>query len=138
MARDRSEDARTGWKSRRARDRDSRRRHSPEEREAIRAARASLQANEEHGFNPEVRPAQPGEGDYVSQLSDADLVALYRQLHDGRAPNGKAKRPAIERAVRAKQAEQAAQQPEPTVGDDSTELTLDQLVDDEQIESDDQ
>jgi hypothetical protein len=42
-------------------------------------------------------------------VTDADLVALYKQLHDGRAPAPKAKRPAIERAVRAKQEDRAKQ-----------------------------
>lgn len=114
MARQRPEDARTGWKSRRAAGRNSRRRLSPEERAAANAARASLIASiqQERDFNPEVRTRAASGEDFVAQLSDADLVALYKQLHAGRAPAPKAKRPAIERAVRKAQAERAAEQPD--------------------------
>lgn len=124
MARNK-DDARTGWKARRANGRSRGRRLDTDERAAIRAARATL-GPEQTDFNPEVQTTAPAPGeDFVSQLSDADLVALYRQLHDGRAPNGKAKRPAVERAVRAKQAERAVQaEPEQVnpVGEGNTEL----------------
>jgi hypothetical protein len=113
MARNK-DDARSGWKARRSQGRRRGRRIDTDERAAIRAARAGL-TPEETAFNPEVQTAAPAADDFVSALSDADLAALYKQLHDGRAPAPKAKRVTIERAVRAKQAEQAAVQelPEP-------------------------
>ena len=126
------DEARSGWRVRqeKARLRSSGAKFNRAEIAAARAAHfQSARAAEEQGFNPEVQAG----GDYVSSLSDADLVALYRQLHDSRAPNGKAKRAAIERAVRAKQAERAAAQ----ATTDDTEMTLDQLADDEQVEGDD-
>lgn len=127
-----AEDARSGWKARRARGR-NRGRTYDDDRAAIRAARATL-VGEETAFNPEVQTTDPAPGeDFVSALSDADLVALYKQLHDGRAPAPKAKRPAIERAVRAKQAERAAAPPEP---EPEAELQLDQPADDDTAEDD--
>lgn len=105
MARQNPEDSRTGWKARRARGRNRGRSHG--DRAEIRAARQAAAQAEETGFNPEVQTTAPAADDFVSALSDADLVALYKQLHNGREPKAKAKRPAIERAVRAKQAEQA-------------------------------
>lgn len=119
MPRD-TEDPRSGWKTRRADGRSRGRRIDTDERAAIRAARASL-TTEESAFNPEVQTTEPSPGeDFVSALSDADLLALYKQLHDGRSPTGRgAKRSAIERAVRAKQAERAAvPQDDPTEFED--------------------
>ena len=117
MARNK-DDARSGWKARRANGRNRGRDLGGDDREAIRSARSALLHGEETAFNPEVQTTAPAPGDdFVSQMSDEDLIALYKQLHDGRAPNGKAKRPAVERAVRAKQAERAAQV-EPAPADD--------------------
>lgn len=134
MARNK-DDARSGWKARRANGRRRGRRIDTDDRAAIRAARAGL-VTEETAFNPEVQTTAPAGDDYVSQLSDADLAALYKQLHDGRAPAPKAKRATIERAVRAKQAEQAVA----PVGENNTELSLETLAEDanETIEGDDQ
>lgn len=126
------DESRSGWRARQAKARAKRegKAMSRAEIAAIRLAHAqSVTAAAEREFNPEVA----AQGDFVTALSDADLVALYKQLHDGKAPNGKAKRPAIERAVKAKQAERAAAEP---VGADNTELTLDQLAD-ETVEGDD-
>lgn len=130
------DESRSGWRSRQAKARAKRegRNMNRAEIAAIRLAHAQgVTAAAEREFNPEVA----AQGDFVTALSDADLVALYKQLHDGRAPNGKAKRPAIERAVRAKQAERAAEQAaaEP-VGEGNTELTLEQLADDDAGEGD--
>jgi hypothetical protein len=112
------EDARAGWKARREGGR-SRGRVHDDKRAEIRAARQALLHTEETGFNPEVQVSDPSPGeDYVSALSDADLVALYKQLHDNRAPAPKAKRATIERAVRARQAELAAAQGDPTEFED--------------------
>ena len=131
-----ADESRSGWRSRQAKALAKRqgRAMSRAEIAAIRRAHVEgVKVDEEQGFNPQVA----AQGDFVTALSDADLVALYKQLHDGRAPNGKAKRPAIERAVRAKQAERAAEQAVNPVGEGNTELTLDQLADDETIEGDD-
>lgn len=134
-----SEEARSGWRSRRDKARAKRERRGMDRAEiaAIRAAHAqTATAAEEQGFNPEAAGQ-----DFVSALSDADLVALYKQLHDGRAPAPKAKRPTIEKAVRAKQAERAAEQAgqaaDEPVGEGNTELTLEQLADGETVEGDD-
>lgn len=103
-------EGRSGWRARRDKARRKRRR-SQEERAEINAARRAVATEQETGFNPEAQG-----GDFVASLSDADLVALYKQLNGGRAPAPKAKRPAVERAVRAKLAEQAArEQQEPTM-----------------------
>jgi len=106
-----ADEARSGWRARQeqARQRASGGAINRAEIAAVRAAYAEAQrAEEERGFNPEVKTAGQGQ-DFVSALTDADLVALYKQLHDGRAPAPKAKRPAIERAVRAKQEDRAKQ-----------------------------
>jgi hypothetical protein len=98
------DEARSGWRARQEKAKQRAKGHNFTRAEiaAIRAAHAQTQrAAEEQVFNPEAQ-------DFVHALSDADLIALYKQLHDGRSPNGKAKRPAIERAVQAKQAERAA------------------------------
>lgn len=105
MARDKSEDARTGWKRRRASGR-SRGRLTPELREINRAARQAAMTAEEVAFNPEVQTAAPAEGDFITAMSDADLAAYYQQLI-GKAPHNRSKRPAIERAVRQAEADRA-------------------------------
>ena len=130
MARNK-DDGRRGWKARRSNGRRRGRSIDTDDRAAIRAARATL-TPEETDFNPEVQTTAPAPGeDFVAQLSDADLMALYKQLYDGRAAAAKAKRATIEDRVRAKQAEnaQAAQSlPEPEYID---------LADSENIEGDD-
>lgn len=105
-----ADESRSGWRSRRekARKKRSGREMTRAEIAAARRAHAgAAQDGAEHGFNPEVQTTAPAPDDFVAALSDADLAALYKQLHDGRAHPPKSKRPAIERAVRAKQAEQA-------------------------------
>jgi hypothetical protein len=126
------DEARSGWRARqeKARQRANGVKFNRAEIAAQRAAHAQAQrAAEEQEFNPEVQAG----GDFISAMSDADLVALYKELHDRRAPAPKAKRPAIERAVRAKQAERAAQPPEPEA---EAELQLDQPADDDTAEDD--
>lgn len=102
---DKKQDARQGWKSRRSAQRDRRRRQSPEERAQANAARAELvaQLRGERTHNEDVRPA----GDYIAQMSDADLWAHYHAL-TGSKPNGRAKRDTVEAAVRRIEAERAA------------------------------
>lgn len=124
-----ADEARSGWRARqeKARARRASKEMSRAEIAAIRLAHAQgVTAEAERDFNPQVA----AQGDFVTALSDADLVALYKQLHDGRAPAPKAKRPTIEKAVRAKQAERAAEQAAEPVGEGNTELTLEQLADD--------
>lgn len=126
------DEARSGWRARqeKARLRANGVKFNRAEIAAQRAAHLQAQrAAEELRFNPEVQAG----GDFISAMSDADLVALYKELHDRRAPAPKAKRPAIERAVRAKQAERAAAQP---VGEDNEELTLEQLAEDDALGDD--
>lgn len=107
-------EGRSGWRMRRDRARQKRRR-SREERDQIAAMRRTVAGVEaETGFNPGVSPS----GDYVGSLSDGDLIALYRQLHDGRAPSPKARRAAVERAVRAKHASAPAAVDTPTLVDE--------------------
>lgn len=104
-------EGRTGWAARRESAR-RRRNQAQIDRQEVAAIRAAHYASEaqEQAFNPEVRVKDAPTGDFVSDLSDADLVALYRQLHDNRPPAPRAKRPTIERAVRARLAERAAQE----------------------------
>lgn len=103
MARN-EEDARTGWKARRDKGRKRGRRIDTDQRAEIRAARATL-TTEETGFNQTVQPA----GDYIAQMSDADLWAHYQSL-TGQKPNGRARRDTVEAACRRIEAERAAVQ----------------------------
>lgn len=106
------DEARSGWRARqeKARLRSSNAKMNRAEIAAARAAHLNAaRAAEEKSFNPEVTAEA---GDFVSALSDVDLVALYRQLHDNRPPAPKAKRKTVERAVRTRLAERAAQEPQ--------------------------
>ena len=121
-------DARQGWRARRRGSRERiTRRQTPEDRQLANAARAELlgKLREDREFNSEVggeQAADAGAGsDYVSDMSDEDLAALYEQL-TGKPPHHKAKRAGIERAVRKAQAdrEEAAKLAD-DVGDDLVE-----------------
>lgn len=112
MSDEEKKDARTGWRNRRRGSRERiTRRQSPEDRALANAARAELVARlrEERDFNPDVAGADGF--DFVGNLSDEDLAALFEQL-TGKRPKEKAKRPAIENVVRKIQAERAAEEAE--------------------------
>lgn len=116
MARQRPEDARTGWKSRRANKRGARSRLTPEERAQANAARAALIASMQ-GAETDFNPGVAAGGDYVSALTDEDLAAYYHQLI-GKKPHHKLKRPAIEKAVREAEAKRGAAPPAEPVEED--------------------
>lgn len=129
-----SEDSRSGWRSRReaARARRLSRQGDRAEIAAIRAAHLqTARAAEETGFNPEVRTGAQAPGDFITAMSDADLAAYYQQLI-GRPPHHKAKRPAIEKAVRQAEADRAK------IAAEAEPLELNQIADDDMIEGDEQ
>lgn len=108
------DEARSGWRKRRERAREKRRRSQEERMEIAMQRRAVMYAEPERAFNPAVAAG----GDFISALSDEDLAALYRQLHDGKGPPSKARRAAVERAVRAKHASAPAAVDTPTLVDE--------------------
>jgi len=140
MARQKSDDARSGWQSRRAQARGRKSRVSDADKQLGNALRGAMLAQMrgdgegEGTFNAEVQTSDPGPGDFIAALSDADLMAYYEQL-TGRKPNGKAKRPNIEAAVRKAEAERSAAKQADAKSVDLD--AADAYADDDLIEGDD-
>jgi hypothetical protein len=101
MSDDKPQDARSGWRSRRAQQRNRRRSERAEDRAAGNAARAAIIAGlqQDANFNPEVHPSDHVAVEaMVKAMSDVDLAGLYKQL-TGKDAKPDAKRKAVERAV---------------------------------------